>query len=73
MTAYLPGGRPYFQLYRPAHEHAPLKRRATSGKSSLFFLYSLACVNMSKIGDRIHIQDARTHVVLRERNGRGGE
>ena len=27
MTTYLPGGRPYFQLYRPAHEHAPLKRR----------------------------------------------
>ena len=38
MTAYLPGGRPYFQLYRPARGHAPLKRRATSGKSSLFLL-----------------------------------
>ena len=38
MTAYLPGGRPYFQLYRPAHGHAPLKRRATRGKSSIFLL-----------------------------------
>ena len=38
MTTYLPGGRPYFQLYRPARGHAPLKRRTTSGKSSLFLL-----------------------------------